>query len=69
MFHPPAYKAESLDFSEEKLDAPLACMCGKEVKLRDCICVWTTSPVDKKPQWYAACTGSCITAHVSEGNA
>lgn len=69
MFHPPTYQAESLDFSDERLDAPLQCMCGKEVKLRDCLACWTTSPNDKEPGWYAACNGFCIVAHVTEGNA
>lgn len=69
MFIPPLYKAESLNFSEEKLDEELACMCGNQVKLRNCICIYTTSQQAPQPSWYAACTIPCIVKHVSEGNA
>ena len=38
MFIPPAFHAKTLDFSEAQLDAPgQKCLCGNDVKLRDCI--------------------------------
>lgn len=69
MFHPPTYAAASLAFSPERLDAPVKCLCGKDVKMRDCLVSWTTSPADKEPGWYVACHGNCIVAHIAEGNA
>lgn len=69
MFHPPTYQAASLNFSDERLDTPMKCLCGKDVKLRDCLASYTTSPNDPVPGWYAACHGNCVVAHITEGNA
>lgn len=69
MFHPPSFKADSLNFSDEKLDEPMKCMCGNDVKLRDCVVCWTHHPNSEDYGWFAACHGNCILAQVTEGSA
>jgi hypothetical protein len=69
MFIPPTFHAETLNFSDAQLDGPQKCLCGNDVKLRDCVVCWTHHPESNDYGWFAACHGQCITAQVTEGSA
>jgi hypothetical protein len=47
----------------------LKCLCGKDVRLGDCLCVWTRTENDPAPGYYAACTPQCVIIRIAEGNA
>jgi hypothetical protein len=66
MFHPFTIPAKYTSLDQNQ---PLKCLCGKDVKLGDCLCVWTKAGQDPEPGYYAACSPQCIVIMASEGNA
>lgn len=66
MFLPFTLRAKDTSLDQEQ---KLRCMCGKEVRLGDCLVCWTTSPQDQAPGWYAACAPQCLIVNCAEGNA
>jgi hypothetical protein len=67
VFHPftvPA-KHTSLDQNQQ-----LKCLCGKDVRLGDCLCVWTHAANEPDNYgYYAACSPQCVIIRVTEGHA
>lgn len=47
----------------------LKCICGKDVTLGNCLCVWTQLGDDPELGYYAACSPMCVIIHVSAGSA
>jgi hypothetical protein len=66
MFHPFTVRAADTSLDQEQR---LKCLCGKDVRLGDCLVCWTTAPHDKEPGWYASCSPKCVVLRVSAGNA
>lgn len=70
MFLPPTFKPQEIaTLDKQKLDDTIPCLCGADVPLRDCLCVWTHKAGSEKYGYYAACGIGCITTHVSLGSA
>jgi hypothetical protein len=66
MFLPYTLRAAATSLNQ---DQKLLCLCGKQVRLGDCLLCWTTTEPDKEPGWYCACTPECIVIRASAGNA
>ncbi len=70
MFHPPAYYAKTLEFTDEVLDDPTQkCLCDKPCKLRDVMVVYTHKTGETDPHWFAFCNAACFTGHLTGGSA
>ena len=68
MFHPPTFHASSI-FDDAELESEQSCLCGKTVKLKDCLACYTHKKGSNSYGYFAACSGQCIVAHVTEGSA
>lgn len=66
MFFPTTFPATQIAALGDT-NRPIRCLCGCNVNLADCLCVWTMANGDNTPNWYAACSSHCVVVHVCGG--
>lgn len=66
MFVPPTYPAATI-FNRDDLDRIQECVCGHEVKLRDCLACFTHAIGSEVYTWHAVCPGDCFTKRMTVG--
>ena len=68
MFLPFTCKASEVPAFSEMLDRrDQKCMCGGDVRLRNCLVTWTAHGKEDY-QYFAVCSPQCIIIHVREGS-
>ena len=66
MFIPFTVRAADTSLDQEQR---LKCVCGKDVRLGDCLVCWTQAGKDPEPGFYAVCAPECIVARLPQGSA
>jgi hypothetical protein len=66
MFLPFTVRAQDTSLNQEQR---LKCLCGKDVRLGDCLVCWTKAGKDPDPGYYAACSPQCVIIRLSQGTA